>query len=213
MIISIGKKLRFKLAEHINKRLIPNFYRINLKPYFDKELEPELKYGNNHYRPAIQEIKNHYEGKFMLLNGAEIGVEFGNNAEYILKTLPIFKLFLVDIWEQYQDHNVRYDNEKAYWIVCDKFKDNPKVKIMKMFSEIASKHIPDNSLDFVYIDACHDYESVKQDIELWSKKVHNYGIVAGHDFNLLSVKNAVFEYCNKHKMQYFTKPNDWWFFK
>jgi cephalosporin hydroxylase len=40
----------------------------------------------------------------------------------------------------------------------------------------------DNSLDFVFIDASHDYQSVKQDIEAWLPKVRSGGIIAGHDY-------------------------------
>lgn len=40
----------------------------------------------------------------------------------------------------------------------------------------------DASLDFVYIDACHDYENVKNDISLYLPKIKNGGIIAGHDY-------------------------------
>ena len=34
----------------------------------------------------------------------------------------------------------------------------------------------------MYIDARHDYESVKEDLEHWLPKVKLGGIVAGHDY-------------------------------
>jgi predicted O-methyltransferase YrrM len=40
----------------------------------------------------------------------------------------------------------------------------------------------DESLDVVFIDLTHTYESVKQDIELWLPKVKKGGILAGHDY-------------------------------
>lgn len=39
----------------------------------------------------------------------------------------------------------------------------------------------DNSLDFVFIDANHEYEAVKLDIETWLPKVKVGGVLAGHD--------------------------------
>lgn len=38
--------------------------------------------------------------------------------------------------------------------------------------------------DFIFIDAAHDYESVKNDFFIWSKKLSQDGIIAFHDSNL-----------------------------
>jgi predicted O-methyltransferase YrrM len=52
----------------------------------------------------------------------------------------------------------------------------------KLFSADAVKNYEDESLDFVYIDADHEYEGVKRDIELWFPKVKKGGVIAGHDY-------------------------------
>ena len=44
------------------------------------------------------------------------------------------------------------------------------------------KQFKDGSLDFVYIDANHEFRSVIDDISEWGKKVKVGGIVSGHDF-------------------------------
>jgi Methyltransferase domain len=41
---------------------------------------------------------------------------------------------------------------------------------------------PDESIDFVYIDALHDYHSVLQDIGGWWPKVKKGGWIGGHDY-------------------------------
>lgn len=56
------------------------------------------------------------------------------------------------------------------------------IKTFVMSSTDAVKFIPDGYADIVYIDACHDYNSVKRDIELWLPKVKKGGIVSGHDY-------------------------------
>ena len=43
--------------------------------------------------------------------------------------------------------------------------------------------IENDSVDFVYIDAEHDYHSVKQDLSVWFPKVKIGGFLAGHDYN------------------------------
>jgi hypothetical protein len=70
----------------------------------------------------------------------------------------------------------------------DTFVDNMKtlekfyIPIRKSSVE-AAKCFEDKSLDFVFIDACHDYEAVKADILAWLPKVKVGGILAGHDYH------------------------------
>ena len=40
----------------------------------------------------------------------------------------------------------------------------------------------DGSLDMVFLDAAHDYESVKRDIQQWYPKLKSGGLISGHDY-------------------------------
>lgn len=55
-------------------------------------------------------------------------------------------------------------------------------KFLRMTSLEASRRFADNSVDFVFIDAIHDYEHVKEDIVAWYPKVKKGGIIAGDDY-------------------------------
>lgn len=67
---------------------------------------------------------------------------------------------------------------------------------VRMTSIEAAKTYQDSSLDVVFIDACHEYECVKEDIAAWLPKVKSGGYLSGHDYPWSSgdaVKRAVDE--------------------
>ena len=57
-----------------------------------------------------------------------------------------------------------------------------KIKILKGYSTSVCDEIPDNSLDWVYIDARHDYLGCKEDINAYWPKLKSNGILSGHDY-------------------------------
>ena len=116
--------------------------------------------------------------------GAEIGTEQGLYAEILCKANPGLKLHCIDAWAVYPGYR-----EHVAQGLIDKFHLEAKkrlslfpCKVIKAFSIDAAKKLPDNSLDFVYIDANHDYGYVTTDLRIWSKKVRKGGIVSGHDY-------------------------------
>lgn len=54
--------------------------------------------------------------------------------------------------------------------------------IWRMTGKEAAKLLPQQSLDFVYLDARHDFESVYDDLLTWVPMVKPGGIIAGHDY-------------------------------
>lgn len=55
-------------------------------------------------------------------------------------------------------------------------------RLIESLSWDAAAQYADSSLDFVYIDADHTYESARRDIVAWWPKVKYGGIIGGHDF-------------------------------
>ena len=65
------------------------------------------------------------------------------------------------------------------------------LKPMIMTSKEASQIVEDESLDFIFLDADHSYEHVKQDIQLWLPKLKLGGIYCGHDLDHEGVDLAI----------------------
>ena len=132
---------------------------------------------------------------------AEIGVFEGKTCQYLVDKHEFRNYFLIDPYSDYSEYDdSRADSlrlEDAYQKILKIVDKNECIQHFKMFSTEAISNVQDNSLDLVFIDANHDYLFVKQDIELWKKKVKQGGIIAGHDYNypgITGVKKAVDEF-------------------
>jgi hypothetical protein len=58
-----------------------------------------------------------------------------------------------------------------------------KIQLIIADSVSAARLFSDTSLDWVHLDARHDYASVKTDIEAWLPKVKNGGWLSGDDYD------------------------------
>ena len=157
--------------------------------------------------------------------GAEVGVADGRFSFYMCSHIPNLELICVDPWEPYPE-NRRYSGISKR----DGYRPNEELarirmapygaKMMKMMSMDAVREIPMESLDFVYIDAHHDFDYVMQDIIEWAKRVKKGGVIAGHDyydFKSSGVREAVDAYVRVHKIAklYLTDEREpsWFFVK
>lgn len=90
------------------------------------------------------------------------------------------KVYAVDTWRGSPEHGEQPDLYETF------------LKNMEPLAELytpvrqpsieASLSFRDGSLDFVFIDAAHEYESVKSDLASWRSKVKPGGVMAGHDY-------------------------------
>jgi hypothetical protein len=123
-------------------------------------------------------------GELGFNKGAEIGVERGQFSEILCKNIPNLNLTCIDAWTAIPDYRQRHREMQDSFYEMTKNRLAPyNAKIVKGFSLEAAKDVPDESLDFVFIDANHEFRSCTDDISVWSKKVRKGGIVSGHDFN------------------------------
>jgi cephalosporin hydroxylase len=129
----------------------------------------------------------------------EVGAFYGKSAAYmaveIINSGKNIKFDVVDTWRGGPEHQADgFDPQEAMIndTAFDIFKQNMSpveghYTPHKMTSIEASKLYQDESLDFVFIDANHSYDAVKEDILAWYPKIKNGGLLGGHDMK------AVFE--------------------
>lgn len=125
----------------------------------------------------------------------EIGIWKGDNLKNLLKH-DVEEAYGIDsycnnhlsnkgIEFSLKDLNEMYENVKKLEI---KYKN---LKIIRELSCKASSLFKDNYFDFIYIDADHSYEHIKEDLEIWYPKVKKGGILSGHDYVNHTLKNGV----------------------
>lgn len=159
--------------------------------------------------------------------GAEIGVQRGHHARQILDAWKGERLYCVDSWTADGINHTQAAHESCYEeakLTLAHFVD--RAVIMRMPSLMAAQAIPRGSLDFVYIDADHSYNSVRDDISCWWPRVKSGGILAGHDWvlegahmpdhpfetvpdgtpgsHMFGVRRAVMEFCKERCLEYST---------
>lgn len=130
------------------------------------------------------------------LPAAEIGVAEGIFSEELL-SWGIHHLYMVDNWQDIPGIS-EYPQEENYRAALERvkpFKD--QYTILRGLSVTMAEQVPDESLGFLFIDAAHDYESVKADLHAWVPKVKQGGIVAMHDYLSpdYGVNKATKEFC------------------
>jgi hypothetical protein len=140
--------------------------------------------------PARDELPALLNARQLVGRGAEIGVKLGVYSDALLSKWRGEELMSIDPWladdpTDYVDRsNVSQDEfERYYAETCRRLsRHGSRSSIWRMTSVEAAARVSDHSFDFVYIDARHDYESVKEDLEAWCAKVRPGGILAGHDY-------------------------------
>ena len=138
----------------------------------------------------------------------EVGTLLGKSAAFmaveIINSGKNIRFDCVDHWRGSEEHrgNENIDVENLY----EKFLENIEpvkdiINPVRMDSIDASKLYQLNSLDFIFIDASHDEESVKKDLTYWYPRLKEDGMIAGDDINNKEVANAVKWFFDTKKLE------------
>jgi len=110
--------------------------------------------------------------------GAELGVQYGHNAQFLYKLTEPKKLYLVDPWELPPEGT----GKLIFNCVKASFQHCPEVEVIRAYDWDWIETIPDEHLDWVYLDSSHLYHNTKREVTAILPKIKRGGILAGHDF-------------------------------
>ena len=141
--------------------------------------------------------------------GIEVGTYEGEFSKQILNNWDGI-LYSLDVWDKLSDEYVDSSNkssvETIYKVIDNINGFEDRSVLIRTSSEYGSKMFPDEYFDFVYIDANHKYEYVKNDIDYWYSKIKPGGMISGHDyisdFKINDHKDhKIWVYTNKEKTE------------
>lgn len=122
--------------------------------------------------------------------GVEVGVLRGEFSLQILSTWEGSRLTSIDPWREFPSteyldvanvsQEIQQQNFEATLSRLRSFGE--RSRILKTTSAQAATEFPDGSLEFVYLDAQHHYEAIRDDIRIWHPKVKAGGVLGGHDY-------------------------------
>lgn len=117
----------------------------------------------------------------------EVGSWKGRSAAYmcveIVNSGKDIEFYCVDSWNDWWNEQENCGVKNLYSTFLKNLEPvAPYFKPLKLNSLDAAIKFKDESIDFVFLDAGHDYESVKSDILAWYPKIKQGGILAGHDY-------------------------------
>lgn len=134
---------------------------------------------------------------------AEVGVAFGDFSKQILARCEPQRLYLIDSWatKRYAEGLERIRSEFA-----DLIRDGVVVVSRGRSTDVLAT-FPDASVDVVYIDTDHSYDSTLAELSLANAKLRANGFAAGHDYcngNIFQpwpygVIEAVAKFCNDYQ--------------
>lgn len=136
---------------------------------------------------------------------AEVGVAAGGFAQPIFEVAEPAKLLLIDSWARGTGSRTPESDRQAVEARFAAPIAAGRVALLPGISWDVIATLADASLDWVYIDAGHDFDSVSRDLDAVRPKMKPGGIIAGHDFvrwgrfgGRIGVLEAVVRFCVRH---------------
>jgi predicted O-methyltransferase YrrM len=138
----------------------------------------------------------------------EVGSWMGRSTTSMADNMEGGVIFAVDTWRGSEEHE-SYLKDKPVDFVYETFRANLKrhidsgrvcpVRLPSLEAARVFRALGCPGFDMVFIDAAHDYENVKADIQAWKPLVRPGGLLCGHDWGHPPIVQAVRELLGKPK--------------
>lgn len=138
-----------------------------------------------------QMVTEHGDGAHFVEVGAFHGKSSCYMATEIVNSAKQIRLDVVDTFRGSDDPTEKFMRDEAeamggtFRATFEKNVEHVRhvITVVEKDSLSAAADYPDESLDFVYLDAAHDEASVAADIAAWLPKIKPGGVLAGHDYH------------------------------
>ena len=99
-----------------------------------------------------------------------------------------YKAYLESLAPNVKSGNAMELMEQIFLNCKKRFEGSEKISIYRNAGEIHANTITDHSLDIVYVDANHSYESCLRDLRVYAPKVKSDGYLVGNDYTFSRMK-------------------------
>ena len=158
-----------------------------------------------------QMVKAHDSGAHFV----ELGAFYGNSTVFmaveIINSKKDIKFDTVDTFrgsiEHQKDGKAEDSTIVTYNNMAREYVENITpvqhiIRTLMMTTQQAVDFYQDESIDFCFHDASHEYKDVIKDLEMWYPKIKPGGYFGGHDAEFPEVKKALREFFNNYQLYY-----------
>lgn len=153
-------------------------------------------------------------------NFLEVGCFMGKSTSYLFEKIEKsgkkIKVWVIDIFEAECEHHNDLIKENGGGTLLQIFDNNMwefgycPIKLIGKSEDMVDK-LNDGLFSMIFIDAAHDYKSVKADLNNFYPKLKSGGIFAGHDYGEKScgVGQAVDEFVKENNLKLDVMTASW----